>query len=544
MMTGKAAGTAKGSPLRQRMIDQMRIANLAESTQIAYLFEIERLAKHYGTSPADLDGEQLRDWILKLIDRGLSPSSTNSTLAAFRFFYVETLGCPERVAGLRNRKKPQALPRHMTEQEVERLILATPDLRHRAAFIAAYGAGLRVSETVNVKIADIKADRKCLHIPSGKGGTERMAPLANGVIHYLRGYYKNIWPQPATWLFYGASPDEPMRTQALHFAFKKARDKVGIDPRHTFHSLRHSTATHLLERGADIEVTLRTIAADPRHGGMRIGGTAVLHTWDQKLRFHPHVHVVVPNAGFDVESGEWKTGSGAWLAPVKVLSSFFRRRFLEDLARAHGRGELGFHGTAAHLANPGEFHATLAAARSRDWVVYAKRPFKGPEQVFSYLARYTHRIAISDSRITAFDGERVSFRHRKPKTPGQRKPRYGTITVSAEEFIRRFLLHVLPDGMHRIRYFGILANGCRARTLERAREALGSVGCATPGKTAEGLEAGHDRDREREPEVTTAPVACSHCGGVLRLIREIPRRQEPLSTRGPPDVPPPRGAGP
>ena len=278
--------------------------------------------------------------------------------------------------------------------------------------------------------------------------------------------------------------------------------------------------------------TLRTIAADPRHGGMRIGGTAVLHTWDQKLRFHPHVHVVVPNAGFDVESGEWKTGSGAWLAPVKVLSSFFRRRFLEDLARAHGRGELGFHGTAAHLANPGEFHATLAAARSRDWVVYAKRPFKGPEQVFSYLARYTHRIAISQP--TAFDGERVSFRHRKPKTPGQRKPRYGTITVSAEEFIRRFLLHVLPDGMHRIR--GILANGCRARTLE----ALGSVGCATA-KPPKGSKR-HDRDREREPEV--APVACSHCGGVLRLIREIPRRQEPLSTRGPPDVPPPRGAGP
>ena len=304
---------------------------------------------------------------------------------------------------------------------------------------------------------------------------------------------------------------------------------------------RRSVFDILFQTVAEI---LRTIAADPRHGGMRIGGTAVLHTWDQKLRFHPHVHVVVPNAGFDVESGEWKTGSGAWLAPVKVLSSFFRRRFLEDLARAHGRGELGFHGTAAHLANPGEFHATLAAARSRDWVVYAKRPFKGPEQVFSYLARYTHRIAISDSRITAFDGERVSFRHRKPKTPGQRKPRYGTITVSAEEFIRRFLLHVLPDGMHRIRYFGILANGCRARTLERAREALGSVGCAIPGKTAEGLEAGHDRDREREPEVTTAPVACSHCGGVLRLIREIPRRQEPLSTRGPPDVPPPRGAGP
>ena len=138
--------------------------------------------------------------------------------------------------------------------------------------------------------------------------------------------------------------------------------------------------------------TLRTIAADPRHGGMRIGGTAVLHTWNQKLLFHPHLHVVVPNAGFDVDSGEWKTGSGTFLAPVKVLASLFRHRFLEELARAHGRGEIAFHGDIAHLANPGEFQATLAAARGRDWVVYAKRPFRGPQQVFRYLSRYTHRI--------------------------------------------------------------------------------------------------------------------------------------------------------
>ena len=290
--------------------------------------------------------------------------------------------------------------------------------------------------------------------------------------------------------------------------------------------------------------TLRTIAADPRHGGLRIGGTAVLHTWDQKLRFHPHLHVVVPNAGFDVESGEWKTGSGVWLAPVKVLASFFRRRFLEELARAHGRGQLEFHGTVAHLANPGEFHATLAAARSRDWVVYAKRPFRGPEQVFRYLARYTHRIAISDRRITAFDGENVTFRHRKPAEPGQKKPRYGTMTVSADEFIRRFLLHVLPEGMHRIRYFGILANGCRATTLDCAREALGTVGCAVPGETAGGLEGDHEQDRDRGAEIATAPVACPHCGGVLRLVREIPRRKEPLSARGPPQAPPPCGAAP
>ena len=289
--------------------------------------------------------------------------------------------------------------------------------------------------------------------------------------------------------------------------------------------------------------TLRTIAADPQHGGMRIGGTAVLHTWDQKLRFHPHLHVVVPNAGFDVESGEWKTGSSTFFAPVKVLGSFFRRRFLEELARAHGRGELEFHGTVAHLANPGEFHATLAAARSRDWVVYAKRPFRGPGQVFRYLARYTHRIAISDSRITAFDGENVSFRYRKPAEPGQRKPRYGTMTVSADEFIRRFLLHVLPDGMHRIRHFGILANGCRARTLESAREALGSIGCPDDGCVDDDAPEG-EREGDEIPQPEAAPVACPHCGAAMRLVRDISRRRPAHASRAPPSDQPNHGAQP
>ncbi len=167
-------------------------------------------------------------------------------------------------------------------------------------------------------------------------------------------------------------------------------------------------------------------------------------------------------------------------------------------------------------------------------MVYAKRPFRGPEQVFRYLSHYTHRIAISDSRIVSFDGETVSFRHRKPKAPGQRKPRYGIATVSADEFIRRFLRHVLPDGMHRIRYFGILANGCRASTLERARQALGALGCAAPEGSVDGARA----EPDEEPEIGTAPVACPHCGGVMRLVREIRRRHEPRSTRGPPALPP------
>ena len=206
------------------------------------------------TSPADLDADQLRAWVLPGIERGLKPATTNLTVAALKFFYVDTLGCPERVTGLRARKKPRQLPRYMTEEEVGRLILATPDLRYRAAFVTAYGAGLRISETMAIKIDDIKTDEKLLHIPSGKGGTERMAPLPGEVIDYLRDFYKSIWPQPATWLFYGATPDEPIRTATLQEAFRKARVRAGITSHYTFHCLRHSAATHLHERGGDMEV--------------------------------------------------------------------------------------------------------------------------------------------------------------------------------------------------------------------------------------------------------------------------------------------------
>ena len=288
--------------------------------------------------------------------------------------------------------------------------------------------------------------------------------------------------------------------------------------------------------------TLRTIAEDDRHGGLRIGGTAVLHTWDQKLGFHPHLHIVVPNAGFDVATGQWKTGSGTFLAPVKVLASLFRRRFLEELTRAHARGKIEFHGGIAHLANPGEFHATLVAARGKNWIVYAKRPFRDAEQVFRYLSRYTHRIAIGDSRIIACDGQNVSFRCRKPTSPGQRKPRYGTATITADEFIRRFLLHVLPNGLHRIRHFGILANGSRAKTLEVAREALGVNGLqAHTAVTHDGEEDDH---RNSGLETGIAPVPCPHCGGELRKIREISRRYDPFSSRDPPPAQPAQDAKP
>ena len=262
--------------------------------------------------------------------------------------------------------------------------------------------------------------------------------------------------------------------------------------------------------------TLRTIAADPRRSGTRIGGTAVLHTWDQRLLWHPHLHCVVPNGGFDVETGDWKTGSGRFLAPVKVLASLFRRRFLEELASAHDRGEIVFRSDGG---DPDAFRKLLARARGRDWVVFAKRPFRGPRQVFAYLSRYTHRVAIGDSRILGFDGETVRFRCRRPKLPGQRKPRYGVETVTADTFITRFMTHVLPDGFHRIRHFGILANGCRRKTLDAARAALGVT--APEPETHDPADSGAP-DETCGDEDAAEPLPCPHCGAPLRHLREIP----------------------
>ncbi len=196
----------------------------------------------------------MRQWYLGRIDKGLSPGTTNVSFAALNFLYIDTLGWPDHVAGLRSRKKPGKLPRYMSEQEVEHLILATPDLRHRAAIVTGYGGGLRISETLAIKVGDILSEKKLLHIPSGKGGTERMAPLPDIVIHYLRVYYRNIWPRPTNWLFYGVSLDRPIATETLQAAFRRARDIAELDRSYTFHCLRHSAATHLLERGGDIEV--------------------------------------------------------------------------------------------------------------------------------------------------------------------------------------------------------------------------------------------------------------------------------------------------
>ena len=222
---------------------------------------------------------------------------------------------------------------------------------------------------------------------------------------------------------------------------------------------------------ATVAETLRTVAADPRHLGAEIGFLAVLHTWGQTLRHHPHLHCVVPGGGLSVDGERWLSCRRGFFLPVNVLARLFRRLFLQALKRAYEKGKLNFHGTSSYLAKPLAFDRLCASLQAREWWVYAKPPFGGPEQVLAYLGRYTHRVAISNHRLLSFKDGKVTFSW-KDYRHGHRQ---SLMTLSTDEFIRRFLLHVLPRGFQRIRQFGLLANRRRAEQLARCRQLLGTA---------------------------------------------------------------------
>ena len=250
--------------------------------------------------------------------------------------------------------------------------------------------------------------------------------------------------------------------------------------------------------------TMLTIAADPRHLGARIGLTAVLHTWGSALTHHPHLHMIVPGCGLSPDGTRWVSSKPAFLLPVRVLGALFRRLFLAGLARLHDAGRLSFFNDQAGLVDRRAFARHLAPVQKKRWVVYAKPPFAGPKAVLSYLGRYTHRVAISNSRLIGMNETSVTFRCKDYRRAGAE--RYGTMTLAAGEFIRRFLLHVLPRGFHRIRHYGLLAASARRSTLARARELL-AVPPPDPAKPID------------PPE----PAPCPCCGGRMRLVGTITR---------------------
>jgi hypothetical protein len=266
--------------------------------------------------------------------------------------------------------------------------------------------------------------------------------------------------------------------------------------------------------------TLLTIAADPKHLGAKIGITAVLHTWGSAMTHHPHVHCIVPGGGLSPDNKEWIAGRPGFFLPVRVLSRLFRRLFLEKLMAAHRAGELKFFNHLAPLAEPEAFAALLAPLRKTEWVVYAKKPFAGPEAVLAYLSRYTHRVAIANSRLIAFDGKAVTFKWKdyRAKAPDRQK----LMTLEASEFIRRFLLHVLPRRFHRIRHTGLFANGNRAENLALARKLL-KVPAAPEDADVQNQEA--DRDEQ------TCSQPCPHCGGIMIVIETFAPGQQPRYRR-------------
>jgi hypothetical protein len=269
--------------------------------------------------------------------------------------------------------------------------------------------------------------------------------------------------------------------------------------------------------------TLRTIAADPKHLGARIGLTLVLHTWGSSLTHHPHVHGIVPGGGLALDADRWVPCRPGFFLSVRVLSRLFRRRFLEELHNAHRRAQLHFFGEHVDLADADAFADWLAPLRECEWVVYAKRPFAGPEAVLAYLSRYTHRVAISNSRLLALDERGVTFRWKDYRAQG--RTRYTTMTLATAEFMRRFLLHVLPSGFHRIRHYGLLANAHRKTHIATARQLLDQP---APQLTAD-LSAAAPGTHCAQPT-----FVCRHCGAPMIIIATFERAQH---IRGPPITP-------
>jgi hypothetical protein len=263
--------------------------------------------------------------------------------------------------------------------------------------------------------------------------------------------------------------------------------------------------------------TLLEVARDPKYFGAEIGFLGVLHTWGQNLEHHPHIHYIVPAGGLAADGSRWIDSSRRFFLPVKALSKIFREKFCDQLSELLPQDRLQFHGSLEQLASPGSFSHFLCQLREKDWVVYAKPPFGGADHVLNYLARYTHRVAISNHRLVAFENGHVSFRWRDYAHGGKNK----IMTVPVDEFLRRYLLHVLPRGLVRIRHFGLFANRRRAASLQRCRSLLGTEPCAEP------------------PATAASQPPCPLCSGPMVMVQRItaqdlryaliPARQPPLA---------------
>ncbi|WP_323783970.1 IS91 family transposase [Leisingera sp.] len=305
----------------------------------------------------------------------------------------------------------------------------------------------------------------------------------------------------------------PVRYFHLVFTLPKPIAEIAFQNKREIYNL-------LMRASAD---TVIRIAADPKHLGARAGITSVLHTWGSAMTHHPHAHMIVPGGGLSADGARWIACRRNFFLSVRVLSRLYRRLILDGLARLHSAGKLHFFGDHAGLADREAFDAFLQPLRRIDWVVYAKEPFAGPRAVLAYLSRYTHRVAISNSRLIRMDGRSVTFRVKDYRVNGP--GRHTAMTLKTGEFIRRFLIHVLPKGQHRIRHYGFFGNGNRAANIARIRELLG----------AETSDQGHAHDSTADDADALARVLalpCPCCGGHLIIVETIAPERRPRAPPG------------
>ena len=311
---------------------------------------------------------------------------------------------------------------------------------------------------------------------------------------------------------------ELLDTQYFHVVFTVPKEIAAI-------AFQNKAAVYNILFRATAE-TLQTIAADPKHLGAEIGFFAVLHSWGQNLSFHPHLHCVVPGGGLLPDGTRWISCRTGFFLPVRVLSMLFRRLFLESLEKAFKSGELRFFSSLQPLREPRAFRRYLNPARRANWVVFAKPPFAGPQQVLEYVGRYTHRVAISNNRLLDIEDGKVRFRWKDYRAGNQHK----TMTLTADEFIRRFLIHVPPEGFQRIRYYGLFGNRYRKEKLARCRELLDMAKPEPPPAGAEGETKTDYRDQvEHLTGVSLRECSVCHHGRMVCIEVLKPARPSPYS---------------
>ena len=369
-----------------------------------------------------------------------------------------------------------------------------------------HGAGWRTANEAHLSLAQrrvMTAIEICRTAALG-GHVERCEDCAHTRTAYNscrnRHCPKCQWSAAERWLAAREAELLPVPYFHMVFTLPAAIGAIAYQNKAKVYGLLFSTAAE----------ALTTIAADPKHLGVQIGVTAVLHTWGQNLDHHPHVHCIVPGGGISPDGTRWVPCRPGFFLPVRVLSRLFRRLFVEGLVAAYQAGELQFFSDLAALRDHDAFNAYLAPLRRQEWVVYAKRPFAGPSQVLAYLARYTHRVAIGNSRLVELTDTHVSFRWKDYRESGPHKSK--VMRLAAGEFMRRFLLHVLPNGFHRIRHYGLFANGHRANKIELCRTLLD-----VPAPESDC----RNRDEQEETGPALEPPACPCCGGRMKIIENF-----------------------